>query len=432
MIQAVPVWRRVAMPTLLCAAMAGAAAQAEPMPGGLPVAAPAGCWHAAPLAGGLAAKLAHCERLGVGLVRLQLIRPAASELLACEPEGTDCLPLAQVLKLPTLLAANTRLLLQASPTLLDEVQAQLGGSPLASRVFVEPQVQRPQGATELKSALELAPGLSYWREQRVQPRPLMLHVLRVDAGSRIGYVTTPTPDPGRPGEGYPALKTSRFLQQHGLLAAINGTYFRPFKGGRLLHEAYVPAVGQAVQISTARLAGGGAEAVFESQDSRVNGAICAGGGTLRPSSTTCPAGTEPLMASGPMLLQAGQPSPLQARTAAERPDASGVPAYYREAHPRTAVAANRHTGVAWWVVADGRQPGYSEGITLPELTALLQELGATDAINLDGGGSSTMALSVQGQAQVMNSPFHTAIPGRERPVANHLGLRLLSQGGVQP
>lgn len=401
---------------------ASGALAAEPSPAGLPAAAPAGCWLGAASNVGLAEKLAHCRTLGVDLVRLQVQADAAQEPVACEPGGQDCLPLSQ---LSTLVDGKTRLLLQAPPTLLDAIQSQLVGGPLAGRVWVEPQVQRPQGAR----ALAVAPGVSYQREPRQQPRPLMLHVLRIEAGAGAGYVGTPQlPGVDTPGEGYPALRTSAFLQQQGLLAAINGTYFRPFNGGVLMQDPYVPAAGQAVQISTAQLDGADASAVFRSKDSRVNGVLCVGRATLLPSRTRCPAGTEPLLAAGPMLLEAGLVSSLKAHTAPEKTDASGMPPYYRETHPRTAVAVNRRTGTVWWVVVDGRQPGYSEGMTLPELAALLAELGATDAINLDGGGSTTMALSVQGQAQVMNSPIHTAIPGRERPVADHVGLRLLSHG----
>jgi hypothetical protein len=45
------------------------------------------------------------------------------------------------------------------------------------------------------------------------------------------------------------------------------------------------------------------------------------------------------------------------------------------------------------VVVDGRQPGYSRGMTLRELAELLQRLGATQAMNLDGGGSSEMVVN---------------------------------------
>jgi exopolysaccharide biosynthesis protein len=57
--------------------------------------------------------------------------------------------------------------------------------------------------------------------------------------------------------------------------------------------------------------------------------------------------------------------------------------------PRTAVGVTGD-GRMLLVVVDGRQPGYSVGMTLKELADLMQSLGAQNAINLDGGGSSTM------------------------------------------
>ena len=75
------------------------------------------------------------------------------------------------------------------------------------------------------------------------------------------------------------------------------------------------------------------------------------------------------------------------------------------------------------MIVDGRQPNYSEGITLSELAELMREFGAYHALNLDGGGSSTLVVAgVDGQPRVLNSPIHTRIPGRERPVATHLGV----------
>lgn len=58
-------------------------------------------------------------------------------------------------------------------------------------------------------------------------------------------------------------------------------------------------------------------------------------------------------------------------------------------HPRTAAGIiNKHTVL--FVVIDGRQPEYSNGMPLDELARLMQILGAKTAINLDGGGSSTL------------------------------------------
>jgi hypothetical protein len=61
-------------------------------------------------------------------------------------------------------------------------------------------------------------------------------------------------------------------------------------------------------------------------------------------------------------------------------------------HSRTAVGVTAD-GRLLLVVVDGRQPGYSRGMTLRELAELLQRLGAQQAMNLDGGGSSEMVVN---------------------------------------
>ena len=54
----------------------------------------------------------------------------------------------------------------------------------------------------------------------------------------------------------------------------------------------------------------------------------------------------------------------------------------------------------WLVTVDGRQPELSVGMTLVELRALAHRLGLVNALNLDGGGSTTMWV----QGQVVNKP----------------------------
>jgi exopolysaccharide biosynthesis protein len=68
-------------------------------------------------------------------------------------------------------------------------------------------------------------------------------------------------------------------------------------------------------------------------------------------------------------------------------------------HPRTAVAKLRD-GKFLMITVDGRQPGVSVGMTLQELADYLLSLGAIDAMNLDGGGSTTMFLD----GRVVNTP----------------------------
>ena len=91
--------------------------------------------------------------------------------------------------------------------------------------------------------------------------------------------------------------------------------------------------------------------------------------------------------------------------------------------PRTAVGLDKRNSKLIIVVIDGRQPGYSEGATLEELAQLMINLGAYTAMNLDGGGSSTMVMEDENQnPKVLNSPINNQIPGRERVVGNHLGI----------
>jgi hypothetical protein len=82
-------------------------------------------------------------------------------------------------------------------------------------------------------------------------------------------------------------------------------------------------------------------------------------------------------------------------------------------NPRTAVGVTAE-GVVLLVVVDGRQPGSSGGMTLGELAAFLRSLGAVDATNLDGGGSSTVVV----QGDLMNQPSD----GRQRPVPSAIAV----------
>jgi exopolysaccharide biosynthesis protein len=66
------------------------------------------------------------------------------------------------------------------------------------------------------------------------------------------------------------------------------------------------------------------------------------------------------------------------------------------------------------VVVDGRQPATAVGMSHHELAGLMQRLGCTDALNLDGGGSSTLWY----EGKVMNQPSDSA----PRPVGNALVL----------
>lgn len=94
-------------------------------------------------------------------------------------------------------------------------------------------------------------------------------------------------------------------------------------------------------------------------------------------------------------------------------------------HPRTSIGVDRSGKIAWLVVVDGRQRGFSEGMNLHELALRMKELGCWDAMNMDGGGSSVMGLvNEEGKMQVFNSPSDRRRGRRSvRPLPMVLTLR---------
>jgi flagellar hook assembly protein FlgD len=93
-------------------------------------------------------------------------------------------------------------------------------------------------------------------------------------------------------------------------------------------------------------------------------------------------------------------------------------------HPRTAVG-QRADGRIVFVAVDGRQPGYSTGMTNFELAQTLVRLGAVTASALDAGGSTTMAFD----GRLLNRPSD---PGGERAVADGLFVFYYGVNAPQP
>ena len=84
-------------------------------------------------------------------------------------------------------------------------------------------------------------------------------------------------------------------------------------------------------------------------------------------------------------------------------------------HPRTALGVTPEGDIVFMIV-DGRQPEISNGATLADLAFLLGTFGCSDAINLDGGGSSTLIIRNGNTYTTKNSPS----AGSLRAVANGL------------
>ena len=93
-----------------------------------------------------------------------------------------------------------------------------------------------------------------------------------------------------------------------------------------------------------------------------------------------------------------------------------IEAFATVRHPRTALGL-RKDGTLIILVADGRRE-QALGFTGPEMSEIFIQEGVVDALNLDGGGSTTLYIEAEGGVQ--NKPSD----GRERVVVNQLGFRV--------
>ncbi|MBE9028314.1 phosphodiester glycosidase family protein [filamentous cyanobacterium LEGE 11480] len=252
----------------------------------------------------------------------------------------------------------------------------------------------------------LGPGVTYERIVLTQPRSTLLHVVKLDLTQpQLNFLVTPgqvSPD----GNELNALTTTQFLKRYQQQLAINASFFYPFS-----EEApwdYYPMTGDRANavgyaVADGRIYSDGyhvptwATICFDRQN-RVQ---------ILPQSN-CPLGAQQGLSGNQLILQAGRPKGLSEN---DKP------------YPRTIVGTDGAGQTLWLLIVDGKQPWYSEGLTIAEVIPWLQQWGVQTALNLDGGGSSTLAIATRRGAKLLNAPIHNKIPMTERPVANHLGVR---------
>ncbi|MEL6931249.1 MAG: phosphodiester glycosidase family protein [Cyanobacteria bacterium J06600_6] len=253
--------------------------------------------------------------------------------------------------------------------------------------------------TEVKQ--QLASGIDYQRKIYSQPRPYIAHIVTIDLTNPL---VTPfvTPIISQSGEDrYSASATSNFVSQFDLKLAVNGSFFYPFIEDT--PWSFYPHQGDRAIALGENIVQGKRSGKAEQQWN----VICFLNNRAEISLTQkCSNSTINAVAGRELLVTDGKPVANQET----------------KAYARTAVAVDQRGEKLWLIVVDGKQPFYSQGATLIELAELAIALGGDRALNLDGGGSSTLAVQQEGAVQVLNAPIHTKIPMRERPVANHLGF----------
>ncbi len=229
-------------------------------------------------------------------------------------------------------------------------------------------------STGSECCLEM-PGLKYRLQELSEPRLNRVHILRVDLADKNiqpGVVVATDPDGEGPAE---AVLTDPFKLADGgsVIAFINanpwdGLPDETGKPDRRWFEGQ-PVVIDGLAVSGGRLrspAGKGNTSIWFDE----RGRMCFGAVREDIIVTEGMAGFQQIVKAGSIMVSSGG-----------------------SRHPRTAIGADRSGRVMWLVVVDGRQVGYSEGMTLHELGGVMLDLGCWNATNMDGGGSSIMGLA---------------------------------------
>lgn len=258
-------------------------------------------------------------------------------------------------------------------------------------------------------------GITYSRQITHQSRPQIVHLFDIDLTApgikpltTPGYVGADLSKYGLDRQEVLGQTTSDFLSSHGLQLAINANFFYKFR--EVAPWNYYPRPGQTVNLVGIAISDG----KLVSPPSNGLPALCfiKQQAIIDPDGL-CPTGTQQAVAGNLLLLANGEPTKQIEKEISHKGN---------KPYPFTVAALDATGTRLWLVLADGKQPLYSEGITLSEITQLMQDLGVDTALRLDGGGSTTGVISTVNGPKIVNNPTQAKIPGRERPIGNHLGF----------
>ncbi|MEO1428249.1 MAG: phosphodiester glycosidase family protein [Cyanobacteria bacterium J06633_8] len=257
---------------------------------------------------------------------------------------------------------------------------------------------------QTNSEKKLFKGITYKRKFSLNMRPTVIHIVKIDLSVPGVKVLVTPPQPMGENNTNSARTTSQFLQEFKLQLAVNANYFYPFR--EKTPWDYYPHSGD-IAYSIGQAISNGKH--YSQADSKW-GVLCISQHNRAQilDSGNCPKNTLQAVAGRDVFIKDSKP--LKSDSDEDKP------------YPRVVVATNKQGNILWLVTVDGKQPLYSEGVTIAELTDIVKDLGAHAALNLDGGGSTTLVMTKNNKPKLLNAPIHTKLPMRERPVANHLGI----------
>jgi hypothetical protein len=231
----------------------------------------------------------------------------------------------------------------------------------------------------------------------VLPREVSLHVVEIDP-TAPGISFLGTPGNGDAPNEYTRQTTSSFVNSNSLAVGINGDFYTTNTGA----TANVNGLGMS-NGTIVSAAGNGWHSLITRAD---NTATIVSNGTVPANAWNAVSGNQRLVTNGVNVT----------------PNDS----YTNTLNPHTAVGIGAN-GNLFFMVVDGRQGNFSKGMYTREMADIFIDFGVRNAINLDGGGSSTLVFAdgSGGAARTINSPSDGSTeqsPGGQRSVANHFGV----------
>lgn len=261
------------------------------------------------------------------------------------------------------------------------------------------------------------PDAVVWSETHTSPRPLRIHTLAVKVDSKIFEVAGSTgKDPDGSGPCDATLELPETLMEQGhLIAAVNGSAFRDFTNPDPHNEKWW--VGESVDIRGC-IAN---DSVIVSTNERYRAVFWMDKNGI-PQIGISP-DTNAIVVATADWLNSSANTNTTGELVRDGKIVAKIPAGL---NPRTAIGYSADKKWVLMTVVDGRNKGVSEGVTLPELAEIMKTLGCTDAINLDGGGSSILLVKQGDKYVPINHPSggERVKLKTHRPIPNVIGIRL--------
>lgn len=260
---------------------------------------------------------------------------------------------------------------------------------------ISEELERP--AIVPRSALEMYDGVWYQKVTMRGTTTLTYYTVWIDLTANIEFFTTPAM-----GElDTQSMRVSQFVDRYDMDLAINGDGWRPW-----VSRESVPHPGDDVNITSFQMSDG-----YVVSHGMMDATIYISADN--EASIGRPLGNTQNAISGlGVLLKDGELTDY---------------AIDGDKHPRTIIGLSEDGLTMIWIVIDGRQPLYSDGASLEQCAEIALSSGAFQAVNMDGGGSSTMARSTMIGAQIINSPCDFLQPKWERSIGNQIGLRVTDE-----